>query len=127
MKRLVDKKKFEMSKFIIEKNGENAEDIHFKNVKLGQLEDIEQELGVDIANDLSKVLLASKNGFYSKEETINIHTKEKVCQIIFNNYAYCYCDGYGCWWVQTINKGYPPWNYGKTWALTREELENGIR
>lgn len=92
--------------------------------KLGRLEDIEEELDVDIANDLSKVLLASKNGFYSKEETTNIHTKEKVCQIIHNYYAYCYCDEDGCWWVQTIDKGYPVWQYGKTWALTIEELKN---
>lgn len=120
MKRLVDKKKYEMSKLIIEKNGENAEDIHFKNVKLGELEDIEEDLGIDLIT-----LWKSLTGI--------VYYKTRCGQV---------CGGFGSL-INTslgvVERKYALFisdiacangeifqfkDYGKTWALTREELQD---
>ena len=90
--------------------------------KLGQLEDIEEELGIDLIT----LFKALKGRIYS------IHPKmRKICLIIFHVFYYC-----GNQWV--IGCHSMEWNaeenscdnwdcflkdYGKTWALTREEIE----
>ena len=88
--------------------------------KLGQLEDLEEELGVDLIT-LFKVL---KNGFYYKDGKKIVHANPLVGQISLD-----WNDGlpllaYG----ELIGKGEAPFvltdGYGKTWALTEEELEN---
>lgn len=74
--------------------------------KLGQLEDIEEELGIDLLT----LFKAIKNGFYAKDELGDIFfissdmMKKQYEDSIkklkdFNN------------------------DYGKTWALTKEELK----
>ena len=82
--------------------------------KLGQLEDIEEELGIDLAT----LFKALKNGIYDKKENRNVrvdlvyhsHLKKLVL------------------WYEDYERG-PYYNgcylfeeYGKDWALTKEEL-----
>lgn len=90
--------------------------------KLGQLEDIEDELGIDLIT-LFKAMKQVK--LFYKDENDNINQCEfsrlgfqLSPAFIFmykgydeNNYLKCVaCE--------------PVWRYGKTWALTKEELEN---
>ena len=95
--------------------------------KLGQLEDIEEELGIDL------ILLgkAFKQGYIFldiKENNKGISKIEKfeVGGILFDNESKVWRltnnDTYdGAYWGSlATNK-----NYGKTWALTKEELSNG--
>ena len=95
--------------------------------KLGKLEDIEEQLGVDLIT-LFKILeqgYVYTTGFNKRMEKwyfqciegINKTTlgRKKYLEIVFNENE----DLKGC--VSWI----PDWrDYGKTWALTKEELEN---
>ena len=72
--------------------------------KLGQLEDIEEELGIDLIT----LFKAMKNGFYDK----HFHYGSAV----INN-------GYICYYFDESGIRYKLKDYGKTWALTKEELE----
>lgn len=89
--------------------------------KLGAVEDIEQELGINLVT----LFKALKNGFYAKEihcfkngerETIEYFNSPEI-RLFDEWYIYYSCDNY-----HTI--AYKMADYGKTWALTREELEN---
>lgn len=91
-------------------------DNDYKELKLGQLEDIEQELGID----LTTLLKALKNGFYAitdkEHNTIGfIKGGELYSRLCFDTKK-----------IYTIgsNENYYFKNYGRTWALTRQELEN---
>lgn len=80
--------------------------------KLGQLEDIEEELGIDL-----KTLFKALNGCYF----LQISTK-KICSDIRPTLIY------QCGWHLKPNLTELPMiyalkDYGKTWALTKEELE----
>ena len=80
--------------------------------KLGQLEDIEQGLGIDLIT----LFKGMKEGVYC------IECEDKV------NLELVYSDFFGCF----IFEDYIPHfhrltDYGKTWALTKEELENGTK
>ena len=98
--------------------------------KLGQLEDIEEELGIDLIT----LFKALKNGFYAKE----IHTKQNIQIyhiepeefvitfgkvlghfITIQELYFEDLDGV----LDTTGKKWYPEDYGKTWALTKEELE----
>ena len=72
--------------------------------KLSQLEDIEEELGIDLIT----LFKAMKNGFYDK----HFHYGSAV----INN-------GYICYYFDESGIRYKLKDYGKTWALTKEELE----
>jgi len=74
--------------------------------KLGQLEDIEEELGIDLIT----LFKALKKGFYSKDGEYHHFSN------LFFDSEEIY-DGYN-------NVDYYFKDYGKTWALTKEELEN---
>ena len=76
--------------------------------KLGQLEDIEDELGID----LIILFKALKNGFYTK----NAHYTGNEMGI--NVIDKCLCNEK--WRDRDI---FNFKDYGKTWALTKEELE----
>ena len=83
--------------------------------KLADLEDIEEELGIE----LTTLFKAYSNGFYVKGE------KEKQ-YIDFQNYlnasAFKHKEMfYGHEWHYQYVKLY---DYGVTWSLTKEELEN---
>lgn len=80
--------------------------------KLGAIEDIEQELGIDLIT----LFKALKNGFY----TI-FYNKNK-----YDNSCYYNIDlEFKCIYVNDYDAHFSLEfrDYGKTWALTREELE----
>ena len=83
--------------------------------KLGQLEDIEDELGIDLIT----LLKALKDGVYYK---LNLGQAEKVGDVSLN---YCASTGY---FIHFEYLNYDicldTKDYGKTWALTNEESEN---
>lgn len=98
--------------------------------KLGQLEDIEEELGID----LIKLFKAMKNGIYVKQSKkilkkelkdilyskgLTVHyelngkqySKTGATMILYGDYNSQYCDFTNVY------------TYGRDWALTKEELE----
>lgn len=81
--------------------------------KLGQLEDIEDELGIDLIT----LFKAYTNGFYVKGENDKqyIDFENSLNAIAFKNGEMFY--GHK-WSYQYVNLK----DYGKTWALTKEEL-----
>ena len=86
--------------------------------KLGQLEDIEEELGIDLIT----LFKASKQGIFVKEQ--NTNEKEVDFEEItldLDNKLLLFRHP-----RKEIGKGRVLSHYGKTWALTREELENDI-
>ena len=87
--------------------------------KLGQLEDIEDELGIDLIT----LFKAIKNGVFYYSEGIQL-TKGIV--YIISNYLGTYNDKLSYSFL-TYNEKQQLFfaDYGKTWALTKEELSNG--
>ena len=93
------------------------EDIKLIEKDLEKLEDIEKELGID----LIKLFKALKNGIFVEEQ--NTNEKEIVFEEItlnLNNKLLLFRHP-----RKEIGKGRNIFQYGKTWALTKEELENG--
>ena len=89
--------------------------------KLGQLEDIEEELGIDLTTlfkALTQGIWAWENVFRGDDVERKLYKIDKV---------YIQKDGFGCegWFIVNGYKA-PTWwklkDYGKTWALTKEEL-----
>ena len=85
--------------------------------KLGKLEDIEEELGIDLIT----LFKALKKGVYVKYDSDFGMTGKPNIKIVKDNATgVCYRDKK--WYIQeadTLIK-----DYGKDWALTREELED---
>jgi len=77
--------------------------------KLGQLEDIEEELGID----LMTLFKAFKNGIWYKDQG-GVHYHKQPYDTLEENIAY---------FRRLFEKQYTK-NYGRTWALTKEELKN---
>ena len=88
--------------------------------KLGTLEDIEEEIGVDLikAIELCKQV-NSKKVIYIKDEwgTYPIKILDNLDVELFNHRLYSNSRG--------IYVSLDLFNYGKTWALTKEELLKG--
>ena len=88
--------------------------------KLGILEDIEEEIGVDLikAIELCKQV-NSKKVIYIKDEwgTYPIKILDNLDVELFNHRLYSNSRG--------IYVSLDLFNYGKTWALTKEELLKG--
>ena len=87
--------------------------------KLGQLEDIEEELGVDLiqAIELCKQV-NSKKVIYIKENW-GIDTLKIIDELDIELFSHrLYKNAYGIYVSLDL------YEYGKTWALTREELED---
>ena len=85
--------------------------------KLGKLEDIEEELGIDLIT----LFKALKKGVYVKFDSYFGNIGELDIKIVKDN-ATGICYRNKKWYLQeeeTLVK-----DYGKTWALTKEELEN---
>lgn len=84
--------------------------------KLGKLEDVEEKLGIDLIT----LFKALKDGFYVRGED---HKNTSKVSLVYNFYD----DKQ--WALLTFHYGYEAdiWlylkDYGKTWALTKEELE----
>ena len=90
------------------------------HIKLGQLEDIEEELGID----LILLLKIIKEGVFVKTSCRNKGTifdlRNTYTPIDYDEKGfYVDCDEYG---VNIMELFYFK-DYGKTWALTNEELE----
>ena len=87
--------------------------------KLGQLEDIEEELGIDFIT----LFKALKNGFYHIDKNKHIYTTKptKGNGGAMNFYVCLECiiaeDTFGDQYIYSLK------DYGKVWALTKEELE----
>lgn len=86
--------------------------------KLSDLEDIEEELGIDLIT-YSKVMFRQVPRIYVREH--NTKKKEIVEEEIYPDY-------YAKLWLfkrprKAIGRGRDFCGYGKTWALTKEELE----
>lgn len=88
-------------------------DLKFVN-KLGQLEDMEEELGIDLITYIKAIrqqkVWVLYNGKLLQPDLVwwTSHTFNKLCLWFIND-------------DRPINVSYE--DYGKTWALTREELE----
>lgn len=119
MPRLVSKEKLEYAKLLVEKNGANlVEDSVLKNIKLGQLENIEEKIGCPLV----VFFQIFKKGIWVKSDC----TKNKIehwhaqdIKVIDAGWQWDICKI-----RTTCNKYVGCFNYGKTWALTKEELAN---
>ena len=87
--------------------------------KLGKLEDIEEELGIDLikAVELCKQV-NSKKVVYSKERG-GIETIKILDELDIELFSHRLYKNFGGVYVSL-----DLYEYGKTWALTKEELEN---
>lgn len=103
-------------------NGEYIHKVHKCSLndcyeKLGKLEDIEDELGIS----LEVLFKALKEGIYRFYEEF----EDEPPYIYYLAVDLCYDDANEKEWclVGLTNTPYYLKDYGKTWALTREELE----
>ena len=102
--------------------GHNYEHDLFRDIycKLQYLENIEEEIGIDLIT----LFKALKNGFYYIDKNKHIYTMKptKGNGGAMNFYACLECiiaeDTYGDQYIYSLK------DYGKVWALTKEELEN---
>ena len=87
--------------------------------KLGKLEDIEEELGIDLikASELCKQV-NSKKVVYTKERW-GIDTIKILDELDVELFSHRLYKNFGGVYVSL-----DLYEYGKTWALTKEELEN---
>lgn len=88
--------------------------------KLGELEDIEEELGIDLETlftALRKGVFASMYGEEVEKNTEIIFIKPKKVELWLLDKCFKYWWGYPC-----DVSVYHFKDYGKTWALTKEEL-----
>ena len=86
--------------------------------KLGQLEDIEEELGIDLLT-LFKAL--KQNYVYRKGLDNNLFYNCEVCvRSVSMKGLMCFNEGFG-WGECDFTLSWK--DYGKTWALTKEEIE----
>ena len=87
--------------------------------KLGQYEDLEEEIGIDLIT----LFKALKNGFYHIDKNKHIYTTKptKGNGGSMNFYTCLECiiaeDTFGDQYIFSLK------DYGKVWALTKEELE----
>lgn len=79
--------------------------------KLGELEDIEEELGVDLIKLLARKPMFRKNG----KGIIS----ECMCMLISIAFKQLDCSDIGSVYIHLEKFS----DYGKTWAFTKEELE----
>lgn len=85
--------------------------------KLGKYEDIEQELGIDLIT----LFKALKNGFYFKYKDKTLSSNDYFFQIttdLRDNWIFDIISDHLSLLSTKVK------DYGKTWALTKEELEN---
>ena len=98
--------------------------------KLGQLEDIEEENGIDLIT----LFKALKDGFYIKyndkivhilaDKHITINFWYKTINVFIPPKFFIDCKKGTDYLSETIDEEYWFKDYGETWALTREELED---
>lgn len=112
--RLTDKNKIK-ELTTLEKNKVLMTDADYKELKLGKLENIEEELGIDLVT----LFKAYTNGFYVKGEAEKQYIDFENClnATAFKNKEMFY----GHKWTHQYVKLF---DYGTTWSLVKEELEN---
>ena len=94
--------------------------------KLGKLEDIEEELGIDFIT-LFKALKNGINVYYEDEERYQFHNNLRLEYHKTLGWGLVYIYGCSCrddMSMKLDKEFYELKGYGKTWALTREELED---
>ena len=94
--------------------------------KLGALEDIEEELGIDLIT-LFKALKDGINVYYEDEERYKFHNDLRIEYHKTLGWGLVYIYGSCCrndMPMMLDMEFYELKGYGKTWALTKEELEN---
>lgn len=84
--------------------------------KLGRLEDLEEELGIDLIT----LFIALKNGVYYRFDKRSEITKMKKPMLRVIDDELCLIAPK---WITTTWMNVKLKDYGKTWALTKEELE----
>jgi len=92
------------------------EDLMEMLAKLNHLEDIEDKIGIDLIT----LFKATFNGIYYITNGNIINTKDMGFSVAF-------CKDYLLIIDTEIEHSYRIEDYGKTWALTKEELENDIQ
>ena len=120
--RLTDKNKIK-ELTALQKNNVIMTDNNYKELKLGQLENIEEELGIDLKvfHKLMDILYCNEPG---EPNSLYVKDKDMIVQVGILEIDYCkkkiifykdssYNDDYI----------YNFFQYRKTWALTKEELE----
>ena len=115
--RLTDKDKIKELE-TLQNNNVLMTDNNYKELKLGKLENIEDELTVDL---LTFVKIFEKGIFVKNESTNNKieYWSPFNIKVIKSTYQTDIC------YIRSKkNKYVGCFNYGKTWALTKEELEN---
>lgn len=86
--------------------------------KLGQLEDIEEELGIDLAKFFKLI----------KSDELYVFDYETKDFCLCRNFNLCSGMSFSLYCEYTTHEGSPAFDfyklkdYGKTWALTKEEL-----
>lgn len=113
--RLTDKNKIK-ELATLQNNNILMTDNNYKELKLGQLEDIEEKLGIDL---LTFVKIFEKGIFVKNESTNNKieYWSPFDIKVIKSTYQTDIC------YIRSKkNKYVGCFNYGKTWALTKEEL-----
>lgn len=102
---------------------DNLEHLEKVYTKLGQLEDIEEELGIELIPLLKTKKFYVKDNVwnYLKDDDYGISYQKSSRTEIFlqDKYAICFDSKE----ILLGSKTYKLEDYGKTWALTREELE----
>ena len=91
-------------------------------VKLKSLEDLEEEIGIDLikAVKLCKQVNRNKVVYIKKDGVIDIiNILDELDIELFNHRLYLN--------VRTMSISLDLYNYGKTWALTKEELEEDYK
>lgn len=94
--------------------------------KLGVLEDIEEELGIDLIT-LFKALKDGINVYYEDEERYKFHNNLRLEYHKTLGWGLVYIYGCNCrddMSMKLDKEFYELKDYGKTWALTKEELES---
>ena len=87
--------------------------------KLGQLEDMEEELGIDLVT----LFKALKDGIWLKHKD-GVVVKARVNYIGERHLAFIGYSSVGAeWGFPDVEDYFPYKDYGVTWAFTREELE----
>ena len=117
--RLTDKKKVECVNKSIELNGKDiVNDSTLIYAKLGQLEDIEDELGIDLIT----LLKALEQGIWIKTKQGKIrHTSCHLRKISTLHFGIEFQDSNYHWRYIQLPEDVK--DYGLTWALTKEELK----
>ena len=85
--------------------------------KLGQLEDIEDELGIDLIT----LFKALKNGYWYDMDNLKWKVGQFNLQLVNGDFALC-SNTHDPFDAKPLVVAYLK-DYGKTWALTKEELE----